>query len=189
MTCTPGIDHCDETSQAVAQHTGARGKVALGPPRDGLAGEAAHGSHLDVDGIALIVERNRRDKRHLVLRASTRLVADALAAEERVIGLHSARQAMYSLASGHRCHDFVMHQPRGRVANANLALEIDRRRAGLGLADQAGGEEPRRQRQLVAREHLAGRLRTLVMAGVEPDASVRLATDEAIGATATPRAE
>lgn len=166
VMCAPGIDYCGETSQAAAQHTGPRNEVALGPPRDGLAGEGGHGSHLDVDGIALNVERNRRDGRHLVLPDSTRLAADALAAEVRVIDLHVARQPMYSRAPGQTCRDLVMHQPRGRVPNANLALEVDCRQVGLGVADQVGGQEPSRQRQLVARGHRAGRHRPLVMAGV-----------------------
>lgn len=135
VMCAAGADHCGETSQAVDQHTGARGEGALGPPREGWAGGTGRGSRLNVEGIALIVEQNRRHERHCVLRASTKRAADALAAEVRVINLHSARQAMYSPEPGHR------------VTNANLAPEVERRQAGLGADDQVNRKEPRRQQQ------------------------------------------
>ena len=174
-------DGC-EACQTVAVDAAAWREVGLGPLRDSLAGEGGHRYNFDVDGIALIVERDRRDERHLVFGASARFAASALAAEVRVVELHSARQAMDSLSCSHRRHDLVMNQPCGRIAHANLALEIKRRQTRLGLTDQIDSQEPGGQRQLGAGKQRAGGRRHLVMAGVALEAAPRQPTDDAVSA-------
>jgi hypothetical protein len=194
-----GVGDGGEAGQTVAEDRAARLQVGLRPGRDRFVGKRRHRAELHMQRVACFVEGDGCNQGHLVLRASARLAAGALAAQVGIIDLHRTRQAALRLPAGHRRHDLVMHQPSRRVAHADVALEFERRQPGLGLADQVDPEEPTRQRQLRVVQQRAGGQRGLSMtsmtlveaAAVAHNATVRPAAaawaDEAIGPARTPQ--
>jgi len=68
------------------------------------------------------------------------------------------------LPLGHRPQDLVVQQPGGVVVHAQVAAELQRGDARLGLADQVKGQKPGRQRQLGGLHDRAGRERGLMSA-------------------------
>jgi len=122
-------------------------QAGLGPLGDGLGREAADQIELDVQRMAVAVHRDGSHKRHLVLGASPGLATRALTAEISVVQLHGATQAVGAVLLGHGAVDSLMQQPRGGLADAQLALERQRGQPGLGLADEVDAQEPSRQRQ------------------------------------------
>ena len=141
------IGHCGETPQAVAGHAGTGHQAGLGPFGDGLGHEAADQIELDVQRMAVAVHRDGSHKRHLVLGVSPGLAIRALTAEVSIVQLHGAIQAVGVVLLGHGAVDSLMQQPCRGVADAQLALERQRRQPGLGLADEVDAQEPDRQRQ------------------------------------------
>ena len=65
-----------------------------------------------------------------------------------VIDFHDAEQRLGVVPLAHRLHELVLQHPSHVVAHLQLALEIHRRDAVLGLAEQVNGQEPSRQGQL-----------------------------------------
>jgi hypothetical protein len=154
-----------KAGQAVTEHRRFGQQAGLGPLGDGLGCEGAEQIKLHAHGLARSVERHRRHERHLVLRAAARLASSALTTEVGVVQLHRAPQSARSLLSCHGVVDLVVQQPGGGVAHPQIALEGQRRYAGLGLADEVHGQEPSRQRQLRVLHERAGGQRRLVPTG------------------------
>ncbi len=103
-----GLGDTPEAGQAVGLHPGARVEVACGPPsQDGLA-EA-------LDAAAL---------------------ATALPAPIDVVHLHDTGQRDALVALTHRLHQLVLQLPGGVLADAELARQLERRDAVLGLRHQ-----------------------------------------------------
>jgi hypothetical protein len=195
-----GVGDGGKACQAVAEDRAAGLQIGLRPGRDRFVGKRRHWAELHMQRVACPVEGDSRDEGHLVLRASARLAAGALAAQVDVIELHRTRQAALRLPAAHGRHDLVMHQPSRGVAHADVALELERRQPGLGLADQVDPEEPTRQRQLRVVQQRAGGQSGLPMTGltlvkaaaVAHNAAVRPAAaaaraDKAIGPARTPQ--
>ena len=93
----------------------------------------------------LIIDRDSRDKGSLVLSAATDLPTCALATEVGVIELRSAAEMMGGVLLGHGAVDLLMQLPGSGIAHAKLALERQRRQAGLGQNDEVDGQELGRQ--------------------------------------------
>lgn len=149
------------------------------------AGEARHWRQFDSAGVSLVVHRDRRHERYLVFRATSGLTASALAATEDVVYLHCARQPVKVFALGHGLHQLVVDQPGCRVADAQMPLQGQGRRSGLGLADQINGQEPDRQGQVGLLEQGAGDQRSLPVACAALEGHARIAGQQAMGAVAT----
>lgn len=150
--------------QAIAGDDGLGHQAGLGPLGDDLGGEAADQVELEVDGLARVVQGDRRHEGHFVLRATTRLAPGALAPEVGIIQLHGPAQQSLSLLGGHGVVDLVVQQPGRGVAHPQIPLERQRGDAGLGLADEVNGQEPGRQRQLGVLHQGACRQRGLMPA-------------------------
>ena len=95
----PGIGEATEAEQAVAEHLSVRRQVARLPVLDAVVVEAAH--RFD-DRVGWVFERriglHRDQERLLVLGATARFAAVALAADVGIIDLHEARQPARRLA-------------------------------------------------------------------------------------------
>lgn len=87
-------------------------------------------------------------ERDLVLRATSGLAAHELTAQVRVIDLDAATELPRVFAQPHDFHHLVLEQQRGLVADAQITLELQRRRAVLGAREQMHSQEPDRQCQL-----------------------------------------
>ena len=137
-----------------------------GPTAGCLEGEAGHRGELDAQRVPGIAERDGGHEWDLVLRAATDFAATAPAAEVGVIDQHLAAEDIALLSSCHGPHQFVVDQPGGGVAHAQLPSECQRRQARLGLTDEVDGEKPGRQRKLRALKHRAGDERGLMAIGI-----------------------
>ena len=155
-----GIDDAAEAGQTIAEHFSAGQHRAARPIGDGAHREAGHLRELGIHRHALRVELHGGHERHLVGRAAT-TGAGALAPEVGVVDDAAALQRHLRVGRRHDGHHLVVQQPGGAVAHPELALERQRRQAGLGLTDQEHGQEPHAQRQLAALEHSAGHQRGL----------------------------
>jgi len=89
-----------------------------------------------------------------------------LATQVSIIQLHAAREAMLALTQSHGVADLVLQGPGRGVADAQVSLQGQRRKSGLGLADQIDGQEPNAQWQLGVLEQAAGGQRGLVPASL-----------------------
>ena len=183
----PGRRYPSEAAQPITGHDRAWLQVGDGPFLDRLCREAADQVELQMHGVSLSVDRNGCHERDLVLGATARFAAGALATEVGVIDLDQAAQPMGAFLSGHRAVDLLVQQPRGRVAHAQLTLERQRRQPRLGLADEVAGEEPCRQWQLRVLHQAARRQRGLVPATVALEELARTVTDDIVVGYATTR--
>ena len=177
-----------EAPQPVADHPRSRHQRRLRPLAHRLQREAAHRRELDLLRMPLVIDRDRRHERHLVLRTPTRLAAAALSAKVGIVKLHRAVESVLVLSLGHRVHDLLVHQPRRRVAHAHLPLERQRRQPCLGLAEQVDRQEPRLQWQLGAGEQAARGQRGLVAAAVALEQLARPVAHHVVRRTAAARA-
>ena len=175
-----GIYHCREASQAVTGDHRAGRQMHIGPLFDRVTREADHRGELEVNRMAHLIERDRGNERHLVLRASAGRAAAEFATEVGVVHLHDIGELMSVLALGHRAHDLVVYQPGGAVAHAQLTLEGERREASLGLTDQVDGEEPGRQRELGSCEQGARGHRGLPTAPIALEQGTEIDVDHAV---------
>jgi hypothetical protein len=160
-----GLGDRGKAGQPVTEHRRIGQQAGLGPLGNGLECESADQIELHAHRLARGIERHRRHERHLVLRASARLAFRALTTEVGVVQLHRATQLAGRFLLGHRVVDLVVQQPGRGVAHPQIALEGQRRDAGLGLADQVHGQEPSRQRQLGVLHERSGGQRSLVPTG------------------------
>ena len=101
----------------------------------------------------------------LVLRSPTWLAAREFSAEVGVIDLDLSPQQVGLLPISHRPQNLVVQQPGRVVFHAQVAAELQRGDASLGLADQIEGQEPGRQRQFGGLHDRASRERGLMAAG------------------------
>ena len=183
---TSSIGHRRETAQPIADHQGTRLKTGFGPITNGRRGETTDQVELDVHRMSCLVERDGRHERHLVLGAASWLAAGAFATQVGVVKLNRAVQAMSAVLLGDSAVDLSVQKPRRGLADTQVALERQRRKAGFGLADQVDGEEPCRQRQLGVLHQAARDQRGLVSASVAlKQPACILAEDAVIGAVAT----
>ena len=177
-----------EAGQSVGAYRAARGEVALGPIRNRVQGESRHEVELDAQRMPGVGERDSRHEGTLVLRAPPGLAARALAAEVGVIDRNVTAQDVAILARGHRQHELVVHEPSRWVAHAQVALECQRRQAGLGLADQVDRQEPHAQGKLAALKDRASDERGLMTARIALKNLQIPATQHAVGSGLTARA-
>ena len=186
QVATSSIGHRREATQPIADDQGTRLQTGFGPIANGRRGETTDQVELDVHRMSCLVERNGRHERHLVLGAASWLAAGAFATEVGVVQLDRAVQAMSAFLLGDSAVDLFVQQPRRGVADTQVALERQRRQAGLGLADQVDGHEPCRQRQFGVLHQTARGQRGLVSASVAlKQPAAILAEDAVIGAVAT----
>ena len=100
------------------------------------------------------------------------------------VHLHDARQRDALVAPTHRLHQLVLQLPGGVLADAELARQLERRDAVLGLRQQMDCQEPGGEREPRAGEERAGGEGDLVLAGV---ALEKLAGAQAAVATGSAR--
>ena len=112
--------------------------------------------------MSTIVERDRRDKGHLVFRTPPYLAACAFSAQIGVVDLDLATERVERFALGHSLHELVVHPPGGGVADPQGPLQSQRGQACFRLADQVDRQEPEGQGQMRALEQGAGDERRLV---------------------------
>ncbi len=183
-----GFGDCGEAAQAVAEDEAAGLQAGLGPLADGLGGEAADHIELHVRRPTVVIRRQRRHERHLVLRATARLAARAFSTEVGVVQLHCAVRQVSGLPIGHGAIDFLVQQPSGGVAYAQIMLEGQRRDPRLGLADEKDGQKPSGQRQLGMLHHRAGRHRSLMPAAQALEQLASALLDEVVPRVVAARA-
>ena len=106
----------------------------------------------------------RSHKGRLAHGTAPALAPAGLAAQIGVIDFHDAAQRLAVVPLAHRLHEFVLQHPSRVVAHPQLALEVHRRDAVLGLAEQVDGQEPSGQGQLGVVEQRAGGERGLMLA-------------------------
>jgi len=111
-----------------------------------------------------LVQRDSFNDRNLVLRSATSTAARAFSADVGIIHLDLSPQHVGLLPRGHRPQDLVVQQPGSVVFHTQVAAELQRGDASLGLADQIEGKEPGGQRQLGGLHDRAGRDRGLMAA-------------------------
>ena len=86
--------------------------------------------------MAGLVQRDSRNDRNLVLRSATSPAARAFFAEVGIIHLDLSPQHVGLLPLGHRPQDLVVKQPGSVVFHTEVAAELQRGDASLGLADK-----------------------------------------------------
>ena len=177
-----------EASQAVAEDSATGCQTRLRPLADGLGREATDHAEFEKPRAVLVVKRHRSHERHLVLRATAGLATRTLTTKVGIVDLNGTLEPMAALSGGHGPVDLVVQQPGGGVAHAELALERQRRKASLGLADQIDGQEPGRQRQLGVLHQAAGGQRGLVSAAIALEQAPRAVANHAVSVAAAPRA-
>ncbi len=126
-----GVRNPSKTRQAIGDHTTRGTEVGAGPVGDGLAGEAGDRGQFDVLRVALGRDRDRRDKWHLVFGAAAGGAAGQFAAQVGVVHLDGALQCVQGIALGHGLHEFLLEQPGGRVADAQLPFKAKAERPVL----------------------------------------------------------
>src|SRR6478672_593763 len=153
--------------QAVADHVAAGDEVALGQPFDLLFAEALDHGESQPPGLALGRRLHRGDERRLAGRTPATLATGALPAEISVVHLDPPHElGLLRLAGRHRRHQLVLDQPRGRLAGAEPARELDRAHPALALAQMVDRQEPGGQRQFGPVEHRPGGQPDLALAAV-----------------------
>ena len=159
-----GGDDPAEARQSVGDHLGGGRQGALGPGFDRRPGE---GDRVVAHQDRLAVRRglHRGDEGHLVLRATARLAAGALATQVGVVNLYPSFKAARGLALLHHLHQLLLDQPGRLVAHAQVPRQFQGRHGVLGLRQQMHGEIPHCQRQLGRLEHRSGRHRGLTATG------------------------
>lgn len=182
-----GLSDGTEAGQPIREDRASRCEMRFCPVRNRLEGKPGHGHELDVQRVPVIAERDGSHERNLVLRAAPGLAAAAFAAEVRIIDLNLSFEHIALFALGHRQHQFVVNEPCGRVAHAEMPLQRQRRQASLGLADQVDRHEPYRQRQLCALKHRAGDEGALMPAGIALKDFVGASTQDAMRVMAAAR--
>ena len=185
---TAAIGDAGEAGQAVGDDGAGRGEVRTRPVGDGGAGEAGQSGELRAQRMALVVERDRADEGHLVLRTAPDRAAGQFAAEIGVVDLHGPAQHRGGLALEHRLHQRVMDQPGGRIADPEIAFQGQGRESGLGLADEINRQEPHGQSQLGGLEQGSGDQRGLMMADVALEGLAGAAAQHAVRGSAAVRA-
>lgn len=115
--------------------------------------------------MASLVQGDGRDDGDLVLRSPTCLAAREFSAEVGIIHLNLSPQQVGLLPLSHGPQDLVVQQPGRVVFHAQVAAELQRGDASLGLADQIEGQEPGGQRQFCGLHDRASRERGLMAAG------------------------
>jgi hypothetical protein len=163
---TFSIGYSGKASKAVAEDAGTRGDVGARPLGNGLAAKAWYRRHLGVDKVSQVVERHRRNKRDLVLRAAPGFATAALAIRLGIVNLYSAGQPVLRVALSHGTHDLVVHQPRCRLTHSDLEYEVQRRQACFRLIEHIDGKAPLARWQFGTRKQRAWGQRSLVMATV-----------------------
>lgn len=172
--------HGRKAAQAVAGDARARRQVGLGPAAHRLQREACQTVQFEEGRTALVVQRDGRDERRLVLGAAARLAPGVLATEVSIIDLHGARELVAGLACRHGVVDLVVQRPGGGVAHTELALQSQRGQPGLGLADEVDRQEPQTQRQLGVLHQAAGGQRGLVAAALALKEPARTMADDVV---------
>lgn len=145
--CIAAVDDASQAAKPVAERASARQQRHARPVGDGRAGEADDRGELGERRPVLRVGLHCGRERRVAGRAATGLVRP-IATEVGVVDDHAALQRHLGVGRRHDSHVLVMQQPRGVVAHAQFALERQRRRTRLGLADDEHGEEPSTKRQL-----------------------------------------
>ena len=176
-----------EGRQSIGEDYAGGVEMVFRPHRNRIEGEARDRRQLDAQGATVIAQRYGRDKRHFVLRAPTDLAATAFAAQIGVIDLDCTFKHIAIFALGHDLHEFVVDQPRRRVAHPQLSLQCKGRQSGLGLADQIDRQEPDRQRQLGTLEHGTSNQRGLMPARIALKDLARAIAQNVMGGMAASR--
>ncbi len=168
LVATTGLGDRPEAGQSIREYSAGWGKVVFRPCRNRLEGEAGHGRELDAQRASVLTERYRRDKRHLILRPPADFAASTLTAEVGIVHLHIPLKHIAIFTLGHHLQEFVVHQPRRRVAHPQLPLQGQGqgRQSRLGLADQIDRQEPDCQRQLGILKYGSRNQRSLMPARV-----------------------
>jgi hypothetical protein len=128
--------------------------------------------------MARLVQGDGRHDGDLVLRSPAWLAAREFSAEVGVIDLDLSPQQVGLLPISHRPQNLVVQQPSRVVFHAQVAAELQRGDASLGLADQIEGQEPGRQRQFGGLHDRASRECGLMAAGTALIALEPPAVDE-----------
>ena len=155
-----------ETSQAVGEDRTVRNKMVLCQQRNSLELKARDGRQLYAQRAAVVAHRYGCDKRHLVLRATTDLVAAAFHVEIGIIVSDFDFKHVAIFALGHHLHEFAVDQPLCGLTHAQLPLQIQGRQLNVSLDDQVDCQELDRQWQLGALKYGSGNQRGLMLTGV-----------------------
>ena len=122
--------------------------------------------------IAVALARERRQWHGV----ATDLSARALASQVGVVHLHTPGELARLFAQPHDLQQLVFEQPRGSIANPEVALELQRRDAVLGLRQQVHCQEPAGQFQLGRLEDRAANQTALMAASQTLDVVRAVAT-------------
>jgi hypothetical protein len=182
------VGDAGEAGQAIGDDGAGRGEVRTRPRGDGGSGEAGHRGELGAHRMTLVVERDRADEGHLVLRAPALSAADELTAMVGVVDLHGPAQHRGGLALDHRLHQLVVDQPSGRIADPEVALQRQGREPGHGFGDEIDRRELHDQSQFGGFEQGPGDQRGLMMAGVALEGLAGAAAQHAVCGSAATRA-
>ena len=185
---TAGVGDASETGQAIGDDGAGRAEVGDGPRGDRLAGEAGQLSELGPQRVSVIIERDRGEEGHLVLRSAPGGAVVEFAAEVGIVDLDGSAQHIVGFAFDHGLHQLMVNEPGGGITDPQVALQSQGREPGLGLADEVHRQKPHRQPQLGALEHAARDQRGLVMAGVALEGLARSDPKHAVRGTTTARA-
>lgn len=162
LVMTARFGHSCEAGEPVGKHGATRAELGFGPVCDRLARKAGDHRQLEVQRVSTIVERDRRDKGHLVFRTPTDLATCAFSTQIGVVDLDLALERVECFALGHGLHELVMPPPGGGVADPQGPLQSQRGQACFRLADQIDRQKPEGQGQMRALEQGAGDERCLV---------------------------
>ena len=129
LVTTVRLGHSCEAGEPVGKHGATQAELGFGPVCDRLARKAGDHRQLEVQRMSTIVERDRRDKGHLVFRTPTDLAACAFSPQIGVVNLDLTLERVECFALGHGLHELVMHPPGGGVADPQGPLQSQRGQA------------------------------------------------------------
>ena len=112
-----------EAGEPVGKHGATWAELGLGPVGNRLAGNAGDHRQLDVQRMFPVVERDRRDKGHLVFRTPPRLAVCEFSSQIGVVDPDLADERVERFALGHGLHEFVVHPPSGGIADPQGPLQ------------------------------------------------------------------
>lgn len=189
-TLVTGTDRGDarEAGQPIGDHLGRGAQRFPGPLRQGLLGEDQL-FQANQHGMTGLCGLHRRNEGDLVFRTPPAFTAGQRATKIGVVNFHTPIELPALFALGHDLQQLVLHQPGAFVAHAQVALELQRRDAVLGLRQQVHGQKPARQGQFGGLKDCPACHRGLLAAGRTLPILQALALKRAVVRAGTVRAD
>ena len=181
------VGDCCEAARAIACPTSARHPRGRGPLANRLRREHPDEIDLQVQRMSHGAGRDAGHDRQLFLGAVSAVAAGALTAHAGVVERASAALPGRAAVLHHGPLELRVHQQSGKTDRAQPALGRQGRQPSPGLAGEADGQEPSRQRRLAVFQRAPRSRRRLVPTTVAPEDLARAVRPARVFASAAPR--